>query len=131
MTHGAFLYDPDFIAFPGGYFVDVFVAVLALDVVDKMGARIMLHTFFLMAPVAGDRLRMNFCSLCLDMGFNVCNVPVAAIAGIGSVNRLCELSFRDLIMAAKTFFTVDTLRAILSALDGEFLRFFPLIHMLR
>ncbi len=36
------LNDPSLVSFPGGHLVDLHVAVLTLDVIDEMGARIVL-----------------------------------------------------------------------------------------
>jgi hypothetical protein len=76
----AFLNDADFFPFPWGHIVDIFMTVFTLNIIDKMGAGIMLCPLFLMTPVAGDRLRMNFAPLGFPMGFDIGDIPVATIA---------------------------------------------------
>jgi hypothetical protein len=75
----AFLNDPDFVPFPWGHIVDIFMTVFTLNVIDKMGAGIMLCPFFLMTTVAGDRLRMNSAPFGFHMGFDIGDIPVATI----------------------------------------------------
>src|SRR5512139_474214 len=84
----AHLDNPDFIPLPRSYRVDVFVAVFALNVIDEMGACIMFRPFLLMTSVAGDRFRMNSCPFCFGMNLDICDIPVATVAGVGSMNGL-------------------------------------------
>jgi hypothetical protein len=84
--------------------MDLFVAVFALNIIDEMSTPVMFCPLPLMTAMAGHGLRMNPCTLCLRMGFHIRNVPVAAIAGVGSMDRLSKLSFIDLIaVATETF----------------------------
>jgi len=131
----ALLDHPDFISFPRSHFMDIFMAIFALDVIDEMSTCIMFSPFFLMASMTGDRLGMNLPSLGFPMGFDVRNIPVAAVAGVGTVNGLGEFLLVDLSMAAQTFGVVDTFTAIFPAFDDEFIsllsRFRWLGHLCR
>jgi hypothetical protein len=125
MAVRAFLNHPDFIAFPWDHLVDVFVAVLTLNVIDEVGTRIMFCSFLFMASMAGDWLGINPCSSYLHMGFDIRNIPVTAIAGVGSVNGLSELSLTNFPMATETFGVIDTFSAIFPTFDDELFPFFP------
>jgi hypothetical protein len=57
------------------------------------------------------------------MACDVRNIPVATVAGIGSVDRLGEFPFADFLMATETFRIIDTLIAIFPALDDKLLPF--------
>ena len=59
MAGGAFLDHTDLVPFPGGYFMDLFVAISTLNVIDEMGAGIMFCRFLLVAPMARDRLDVD------------------------------------------------------------------------
>jgi hypothetical protein len=109
MAGRTFLDDPDLIPFPWNHLVDVFMAVFTLNIIDKVGTRIMFCPFLFMAPMAGDRFRMNPCPLCLSVGLDISNVQVATVAGIGSMNGLCKFPLPDLLVATQTFRVVDTL----------------------
>jgi hypothetical protein len=99
VTGHAFLDDPDFIALPRCHLVDVFMAVFTLNVIDEMGARIMFYPFFFMTSMTGDGFSMNSSPLCLHMGFDVGDIPVTTVTGVGSMNGLGKLSFADFCMA--------------------------------
>jgi hypothetical protein len=86
MAGRAFFNDPLFFPFPGGHIVNIFVAVFTLNIIYEMGACVMLCPFFLMTAMAGHRFRMNPRTFGLRMRFHVRNVPVAAIAGVGSMD---------------------------------------------
>ena len=53
------------------------------------------------------------------MGFDIRDVPVATVAGVGSMNGLGKLPLADFSVAAQTFGIVNTLVAIFPALDDE------------
>src|SRR4030042_2729734 len=89
----AYLHHSGLITFPGRHFVDVFVAVLALDVIDGMGACTIICRFPLVASIAAYRLRF-FCFL---MGSEIHNIPVTAVTRISPMDRLGKLPFVDLI----------------------------------
>jgi hypothetical protein len=105
--------------------MNVFMAVFTLNVIDEVGTCIMFCSFLFMASMAGDWLGINPCSSYLHMGFDIRNIPVTAIAGVGSVNGLSELSLTNFPMATETFGVIDTLVTIFPTLDNEFLSFFP------
>jgi len=122
MAGGALFNDPGLILFPGRYFMNVLVTILALDVVDEMGARIMLGPFLLVATVARDWLCMNPGPIGLDVGIEVKNVPVATIARIRPVDRLSELLLVDLIsVASQALGIVDALDTIFPVFYRRFL----------
>jgi hypothetical protein len=75
------------------------MAVFALYVIDEMRTCVMLRPFLLMTSMTGDRFGMNLPPLCLHVGFDICNIPVATIAGVGSMNGLGELPFADFFVA--------------------------------
>jgi hypothetical protein len=62
------------------------------------------------------------------MGLDIRDIPVATVAGIGSMNGLSKLPFADFFMATQTFRVVNTLIAILSAPDENF---FPFLYRFR
>ena len=79
VAHGAFLDDPDFIAPPRGNLVNLGVAVLALDIINKMGTGIVLDAFNLVTPMTGHGFSLNrapFDSVLFDVG----DIPMAAVA---------------------------------------------------
>ncbi len=122
MAGGAFLNHPRLVPFPGGHVVNIFVAVFTLNFIDKMGTGIMLSPFFFVATVAGDGLGMDSCSFGLDMVFDVRNIPVTAITGICSVNRLGKLPLIDFVsMATQAFRVINALVAIFTAFDDKLL----------
>jgi hypothetical protein len=84
--------------------VNLLVAVSTLHFIDKMGAGIVLCRFFFMATMAGDRLCMDSGPFSLNMVFNLCDIPVATVAGVCPMNRLGKLPLADLLsMTAQTF----------------------------
>lgn len=109
MAGGACLDHSDLVPFPWGQFMDIFVTVLTLDVIDKMGARIMFRPFFLMASMTGDRLGMDSTPFGLPMGFDVGDIPMTTVTGVGSVNGLGKLPLTDFGMATEAFGIIDTL----------------------
>ena len=115
---------PNFIPLPRRHRVDVFMAVFALNVVDKMGACIMLHPFFLMTSMAGHGFSMDPSPFRLPMGFDICDIIVAAVTGIGPMNGLGKFPLADLCVTTQTFRIVNTFVAVLPALDNKLLRFF-------
>jgi hypothetical protein len=119
----AFLDDPCFVPFPWSHFVDVFVAVFTLNVIDKMSACIMFSRFFLMTPMARNWLCMYSRPFGFHMGFHVGDIPVATIAGIGSMDGLGELPFADLGMATEAFGIINTLIAKFATFDGKLFPF--------
>jgi hypothetical protein len=125
MAGRAFLDDPDLIAFPGGHLVYVFMAVLTLYVIDEMSARIMFCPFFLMTSMAGDGFGMNSPPLCLHMGFDIRDIPVATVTGVGSMNGLGKLPFTDFLVATQTFGIVNTFITVFPTFNDEFFSFFP------
>jgi hypothetical protein len=58
------------------------------------------------------------------MGFHICDVIVATVAGIGSMNGLGKRPLLDFSVATQTFGIVNTLKAIFPALDDELLPLF-------
>jgi len=122
MAGCADLNHPDFISFPRSQFMDILVAVLALDVVQEMGARVMLCPLPLMASMTGNRFGLNLGSFCLEMFFNIHDIPVAAIAGKGSMDGLGKLSLADLLaVTAKAFRIVNAFIAVFSTFNGDLL----------
>ena len=110
VASGTFLDHPGLIPSPRGRLMYIYVAILTLNIVDKVCTCIMLCPFLLMASMTGNGFSMNSPPFCLPMGLDVCDVPVATIAGIGSMNGLGKLPLIDLIpMATETFRVVDTL----------------------
>jgi len=104
-----FLDDPDLIPFPWGHLMDIFMAVLTLNIIDEVGTCIMFCPFLFMAPMTGNRFGMNPRPFCLSVGLDISNVQVATVAGIGSMNGLCKFPLADLLVATQTFRVVDTL----------------------
>jgi hypothetical protein len=100
------------------------MAVFALNVIDEMGACIMLRPLLLMTSMARDWFRVNSCPLCFGMNFDICDIIVAAVTGVGPMNGLGKLPLADFIMAGQTFRIVNTLIAILPTLNNELLRLF-------
>jgi hypothetical protein len=120
MARRAFFDDPDFIPLPWSHFVDVCMTVFTLNVIDKMGARIMFCPFLLVTSMASNGFTMNPASLRFYMGVHIGDVPMATIAGIGSMDGLGELSFTDLGMATEAFRVIDAFIAVFPALDDKF-----------
>lgn len=102
--------------------MNVFVAIFALDVVDEVGACGILRSLLLVAAIAGDRFGL----FCLLMGFEICDIPMAAITGVGPMNGLCKLFLTDVAaMATQTFRVVNAFVTVLPALDDQFLHLRP------
>jgi hypothetical protein len=74
------------IPFPGRQFVNLFVTIFALNIINEMGAGIMLCRLFLMATMAGDRLAMDLCPFLVDMLFHIDDVPVTTVTGVCSMH---------------------------------------------
>jgi hypothetical protein len=125
MAGRAFLDDPDLIAFPGGHLVDVFMTIFTLNVINKMSARIMFCPFLLMTSMTGDGLAMNFSPFCFHVRLEICDIPVATVAGVGSMNGLGKLPFTDFLVAAQTFGIVNTFITVFPTFDDEFFYLFP------
>jgi len=119
MAGSACLDHSDLIPFPWGQFMDVFMAVFALNLIDKMGTRIMFCPFLLVTAMTGNRLSMNLPPFRFPMGFHIRDIPVATVAGIGSVNGLGKLPLTDFGMATEAFGIIDTLITIFSALNDK------------
>jgi hypothetical protein len=58
------------------------------------------------------------------MDFDICDIIVAAVTGVGPMNGLGKLPLADLPVATQTFRIVNTLIAIFPTLDNELLRLF-------
>ena len=115
----------DLVPFPGGYLVDLFVAISTLNVIDEMGAGIMFCRFLLVAPMARDRLGVNRGPFLLDMLFDIGDIPVATVAGVCSMNRLGKLSLVYLIaVTAQAIRVIDTLITVFTAFDDKLLGLF-------
>src|SRR4030042_246794 len=119
-----FLDHSNLVPLPRSDLVDVFMAVSALNVIDEMGACIMLRPFLLMTSMARDRFRMNSCALGFGMGFAICDIIVAAVAGVGAMNGLGKFPLADLRVATQAVRIVNTLVAIFPLLDNKLLRLF-------
>jgi len=100
------------------------MAVLALNVIDEMGACIMLRPLLLMTSMARDRFRVNSCPLRFGMDFDICDIIVAAVTGVGPMNGLGKLPLADFSVAAQAFRIVNTLIAIFPTLNNKLLRLF-------
>jgi hypothetical protein len=125
VTRGAFLNDSYLIPFPWGHLVNVFMTVFTLNIINKMYTGIMFGPFPLMTSMTGNWLGINLCALCLHMRFDICDIPVATVAGVGPMNRLGKLPFTDFFMATQTFGIVNTFITIFPTLDDEFFSLFP------
>jgi len=124
MTGRAFLDDAGFVPFPGRDFVDLFVAIPALDIVDEVNARIMLRSLFLVTPMARHGFRVDLGPFRFEMRFGVGNVPMATVTGKGSVNRLGKLPLNNLVSVTfQALGIVNAFGAVFSSLDGEFFSF--------
>ena len=111
---------PYLIASPGCELMNLYMAVLTPHIVDEMGAGVMLRSFYLMASVAGDGLGLDsrtFCGVFLDIR----DIPVAAVTGIGAVDRFGELGLIDIFVALEALGVVDAFQTILPAADLELL----------
>ena len=96
VTGGTSLNHTRFVPFPGGQLMNLFMTVLTLNLIDEMGAGIMLCRFLLVAPEAGDGLGMDFCPFFLEMFLNVSNIPVATVTRVCPMNRLGKFFLIDL-----------------------------------
>jgi hypothetical protein len=56
------------------------------------------------------------------MGFDICDIIVATVTGVGPMNGLGKLPLADFGVATQTFRIVDTLIAIFPTLDSKLLR---------
>ena len=120
MADCAFLDHPDFIALPGSHLMNIYVAVLALNIIDEVGTRIMFCALLLMTSVAGNRFGLDSGAL-RRVFIDIRDVPVAAITGIGAVDRFGKLGLLDIFMALQAFGIVDTLQTVLPSPDLELL----------
>jgi hypothetical protein len=97
-----------------GYLVDLYVTVFTLDVINKMGACIMLCPFLLVATMAGHRLRMN-----RPPGFHasidVRDIIMATVAN-WLRERIGQLPLTDFWYGSRHSGIVDTLITIFGAL---------------
>jgi hypothetical protein len=123
MASRAYLNDPRLIPFPWGQLMDLFMAVFTLNIVDEMGAGIMLGAFFLMTTMAGDRLGMNSSPFGFQVVLNVRDIPMTTVAGVGSMDRLGKFPLIDFSVATQAFGVVDTLITVFATLDDKLLSF--------
>lgn len=131
MAGRAFLNDSLFLPLPWGHIVNIFMAVFALNVIDEVGACVMFSPLLFMTAMAGHGLCVNSGALCLSMGFHICNVPVAAITGVGSMDGLGKFSFIDLIaVTTETIGIINAFVTVFPAPDHELLPFFRRIRRL-
>jgi hypothetical protein len=100
------------------------MAIFTLNVIDEMGARIMLCPFLFMTSMTGDGFSMNFPPFCFYMGIDIRDIPVATVAGVSSVNGLGKPSLTDFSMTTQTFGVVDTFITVFSAFNDNLLPFF-------
>ena len=100
--------------------MDLLVTILALDLIDEVGTGIMLRGLSLVTPVARDGFRVDLSAFGLYMGFDVYDVPMAAIARERSMNGLCKLSLSDLVpVTFEALGIIDAFGAIFPSLNGE------------
>jgi hypothetical protein len=59
------------------------------------------------------------------MGFDICDIPVATVTGVGSMNGLGKLPLADFSVTTQAFRIVNALIAIFATLDDKLLPFFP------
>jgi hypothetical protein len=100
------------------------MAVFTLNLIDKMGTRIVLCPFLLVTAMTSHRLRVDSPSFYFQMGFHIRDIPVTTVAGVGAMDRLSEFPFTDLGMATEAFGIVNTLIAIFTSLDDKPLALF-------
>jgi hypothetical protein len=75
------------------------MAVFTLNVIDEMGTGIMFCSFLLMTSMTGNGFSMNSSPLRFHMGFDIRDIIVATVAGVGSMNGLGKLPLVDFCMA--------------------------------
>jgi hypothetical protein len=100
--------------------MDFYMTVRTSHIVYEMGAGVMFGTFNLVTSVAGDRLDMDSTALC-RVFLNIGNIPMAAIAGIGSMDRFGELGLIDIFVALQARGVVDTLQTVFPSSDLKLL----------
>jgi hypothetical protein len=100
MAGGTLLDDPSLISLPSGHFMDVAVAVLALNLMTIVSTGIMFRSLLLVTTMAGGRLRFRLGSSCLFMLINVGYVLMAAYAGIGCMDGSQKFLFIDFLAMA-------------------------------
>jgi hypothetical protein len=119
------LNDTSLVPFPGGYLVDLHVAVLTLNVVDEMGTGIVLRGFFLVATMTRERLEMDFGAFCQDVLIGVRDIQMATFARVCPMDRQRKFPLADLIsMTAETFRVIHALRTVFLSLGGRLLSCF-------
>jgi hypothetical protein len=96
------------------------MAVRTPHIVNEVSAGIMFGTFAFMTSMAGDCLGLDFPALC-RVFLNIGDVPVAAVAGIGSMDRFGECGHIDIFVAFQARGVVDTLQAVLPSPDLKLL----------
>jgi hypothetical protein len=101
--------------------MDLFMAVITLNFIKEMGAGIMLGAFFLMTPMAGDRLGMNSSPFGFQVVLNVRDIPMTTVAGVGSMDRLGKFPLTDFSVATQAFGVVDALITVFATLDDKLL----------
>jgi hypothetical protein len=127
MTDGTPLNDPDLISLPGGNLVDLDVAVLTLDIIDKVRAGVVLYALDFVTAMARHRIGLNPGPR-RRMFLKIGNVPVTAITRIGTVNRLDKSLLVNFFMAFETRRVVDALETELPVTDFQpFLDCFELL----
>jgi hypothetical protein len=75
--------------------------------------------------MTGDGLGMNFSPFCLHVLLDIGDIPVAAVAGVGSMDGLGKLPFTDFLVAAQTFGIVNAFITVFPTFDDEFFYLFP------
>jgi len=120
VAHRARFDYPDFVTTPGGELVDLHMAVRTPHIVDEMGTGVVFGSFHLMTSVAGNRFGLDSGAL-RRVFIDIRDVPVAAIAGIGAVDRFGEFGLIDIFMTLQAFGIVDTLQTVLPSPDLELL----------
>jgi len=96
------------------------MAVRTPHIVDEMGAGVMFGAFYLMASMAGNRLGLDSPPPC-RVFLNIGNIPVAAIAGIGAMDRFGESGYIDIFVALQALGVVDALQTVLPSPDLKLL----------
>jgi hypothetical protein len=100
--------------------MDLHMTVRTPHIVDEMGAGVVFGAFDLMTAMAGDWLGLNFPTLSrvfLDIG----DIPMAAITGVGSMDRFGEFGHVDIFVTLQARGIIDTLQTVLSPPDLKLL----------
>ena len=100
MAGGTRLDYPSLISLPSSHFMDVAVAVLALNFMTIVSAGIMFRSLLLVTAMAGGRLWFRLGSSCLLMLVDVGYVLMAACAGVVCMDRSQKFLFIDFLAMA-------------------------------